>query len=444
MKKIEKIISQAIIGTEFENKTFIVGGYVRDKAMGIQSVDMDIVVELENGGKKLADFLYRKRMCSRPVVFENFGTAFVMIGSHKIEFVMTRKESYRDKNRKPDVLSGTLKEDIFRRDFTINSLVMNIISGEIRDITGKGISDIKDRIIRSTSDPEIIFGEDPLRMLRAVRFSVKLGFEMEQETEKGIKNNSNKLKNISWERRRDELIKMLESDEPVRAIKLLYDFNLMKNLIPELEKLKGLQQGKCHNLDAFEHTLKILELTKPNLELRLSALLHDLGKPETFSKDETGIHFYEHEKIGSEISKKILKRLKFPQNLIKKVSYVIKNHIILKSSGKTGNNISDKDLRKLIFDSGENLELLLNLIHADNQVHAKEYSRPDQVPIIRNKIAILKKQLSGKEIPVSGKDIMKFFNLNEGTKIGELLEKAKVIWFEHPEWEKEKILEEMM
>ena len=443
MKKIEKIISKAIIGTDFENKTFIVGGYVRDKVMGIQSQDMDIVVELDNGGKKLADFLFRKRLSSRPVIFENFGTAFVMIENHKIEFVMTRKESYRDKNRKPDVAVGTLKEDIFRRDFTINSLIMNIISGEIKDITGKGISDIKKKIIRSTSNPGIIFGEDPLRMLRAIRFSIKLGFEIEPETAKGILENAKQLRHISWERRRDEIVKMLESDKPAQAINLLDEYNLLKNLIPELDKLKGLEQGKCHDLDAFKHTLKVLELTKPNLELRLAALLHDIGKVETISENGNGIHSDEHEKISAEISRKILKRLRFPINQIKRISYLIQNHMLLKNAGKNGEKISAKELRKLIFEAGENLDLLLELIHADNQVHTKDYLRQEQIPRIRKKIEFLKKDFSKKEMPVSGKDVMAFFRLKEGTKIGELLEKAKDIWFEHPEWGKEKILEKM-
>jgi len=443
MEKIEKIISEAIIGTEFLDKTFIVGGYVRDKVMGFQSQDMDIVVEMKNGGKKLANFLYRKGVSSRPVIFENFGTAFVLMGNHKIEFVMTRKESYREKDRKPEVETGTLKEDVFRRDFTVNSLLMDIVSGKIIDISGKGLSDIRSKIIRSTSNPEIIFGEDPLRMLRAIRFSVKLGFTIEPGTAKGIRDNSTKLKHISWERKRDELIKMLESEEPVRAIRLLDDFDLLKNLVPELEKLKGLQQGKCHDLAAFEHTLHVLELTKPDLELRLSALLHDIGKAETVSKDENGIHFFEHEKTGTEISKKILKRLRFPLHQIKKISYLTQSHMILKSAGKNGEKISNKELRKLIFESGENLEMLLDLIHADNQIHAKDYTKPVQVPGIRKRITALKKDFSNPEMPVTGKDVMEFFKLKEGTKIGELLEKAKDIWFEHPDWRKERILKEM-
>ncbi|MBC8385769.1 MAG: HD domain-containing protein [Candidatus Cloacimonetes bacterium] len=443
MKKIEQIISEAIIGTEFENKTYIVGGYVRDKIMGIQNQDMDIVVENKNGGEGLACLLYRKNISTRPVIYENFGTASVMIDDHKIEFVMSRKESYRDKDRKPEVQLGTLRDDIFRRDFTINSLVMNIISGEIKDLSGKGISDIKNRIIRSTSDPEVIFGEDPLRMLRAIRFSVKSGFEIESETEKGIRNNSPKLKHISWERRRDELIKMLKSDEPVWAINLLYDYDLMRNLIPEFEKLRNLQQGKCHNLDAFDHSLSVLELTEPNLELRLSALLHDIGKPEVVSEDESGIHFYKHDKVGSDIAGKILKRLKFSSSQIVKVKFLISNHMRLKSFGKNGELVSDKAIRKLIYQSGDNLEILLKLIHADNQVHAENYKMPNQIPEIRKRITKIRKVSNTKKLPLNGKDIMDRFKIESGKKVGEFLSEASEIWFEHPDWEKERILDEI-
>ncbi|RLC50195.1 MAG: tRNA nucleotidyltransferase, partial [Candidatus Cloacimonadota bacterium] len=201
MENVLKKIADAIVGTEFENKTFAVGGYVRDLLMKRQTEDLDIVVNLKNGGIKLAKFLFEKGISSKPIVYENFGTAMVKIAGYQIEFVMTRRESYRDKNRKPEVEFGTLEEDVFRRDFTINSLLLNISANEILDLTGKGKSDIQNGIIRSTSDPKIIFGEDPLRMLRAVRFAVQLDFEIEKETQKGIIENASKLQFISAERK---------------------------------------------------------------------------------------------------------------------------------------------------------------------------------------------------------------------------------------------------
>jgi putative nucleotidyltransferase with HDIG domain len=439
MKTVIKQIADMIIGTEFENKTYIVGGFVRDKLLNISNEDLDIVVEIPKGGRKLAKYLYEKKLCSKPVIFDNFGTAFVMFNEHKIEFVMTRKEAYRDKNRKPDVLFGTLKEDVFRRDFTINSLVMDIISQQILDISGKGISDLKDKLIRSTSNPEIIFGEDPLRMLRAVRFAIRLGFQIEKKTSEGIIGNAEKLQHISWERRRDELTKMLISQQPAKAIKMLCNFGLMKNIIPELEELKGLKQGKYHHLDAFEHTLLAMQNTPSDLILRLATLLHDIGKPTAFTQTENEIHFYGHEHIGAKKAVKILKRLKFSSSQIGEIKFLIENHMRLKSFGNNAEKLTDKALRKLIFQSEEKLEPLLNLIHADNLAHSPQYNLPNQISSVRKKINLLQKN-EEKKMPISGQDIMNYFEIQSGKKIGRLLNKAQEIWFENPELKKDEIL----
>jgi len=440
MEKIIEKISAAIIGTEFENKTFAVGGYVRDLLMKRQTDDIDIVVNLENGGIKLARFLFEKGISSKPVVYENFGTAMVRIDGRQIEFVMTRKESYRDRNRKPEVEFGTLKEDVFRRDFTINSLLLNISSNEILDLTGKGKSDIENKIIRSTSDPKIIFGEDPLRMLRAVRFAVQSDFQIEKNTNKGIIENAFKLQFISAQRQRDELTKILVSEQPARGIKLLDELNLLPFLIPELEKLKGLQQGKYHNLDAFEHTLQVLEKTAPNILLRLAALLHDIGKPLTVSSEGKEIHFYGHEIKSAELAGKILKRLKFSGEKIKVVKIIIENHMRLKNYGKFGEKVSDKTLRKLQRNLGENLDYLLELVHADNQVHAPEYCLPQQIPNVRNRLLEISKNNQLTKLPVDGKDIMLFFGVSENPRVGKLKKAAEEIWLEHPNWGKKRIL----
>ena len=440
MNKIRKKIAEAIKGTRFENKTFIVGGYVRDKVMGIQSEDMDIVVELKNGGKDLANFLFDKGISSRPVIFPNFGTAFVMIKNHKIEFVMTRKESYREKDRKPDVEQGTIEEDIFRRDFTINSLIMNIVTEEIQDVTGKGFPDIKNKIIRSTSVPEIIFSEDPLRMLRAVRFAVQLGFYIEENTREGILNNANKLKYISWERRRDELIKIMVSNDPVAGIRLLIKFDLMKNLIPEIYDIKDLEQNRYHDLDVLEHSLEVVSKTSPDPVLRIAALLHDIGKAGTITKDEKGIHFYGHESTGADITKKILKKLKFPKDTITKIYVLIKHHMRLKNAGENAEKFSDKAIRKLIFDLGDNLDKILDLIHADNLCHAPDYCMPKQIPELKKRISEIKNRLTDRKSPVKGKDVIEYFKIKSGKKVGILLKQAEDIWLEHPEWDKTKIL----
>ncbi len=443
MKDIIKVISETIKGTRFENSSYIAGGFVRDLVMGKKSNDLDIVVALENGGEELAEFLFEKGVSSRPVIFERFGTALVIINGHKVEFVMTRKESYRAKSRKPDVQIGTLEQDVFRRDFTINSLIMNISTNKILDITEKGFADIKNRIIRSSSTPEIIFAEDPLRMLRAVRFSVELNFRIESETENGIKNNADKLADISWERRRDELIKILISPSPVKGIRMLIELDLMKNLIPEFSEIMNVTQNKFHDKDVLEHTLAVLEKTPLNQILRFSALLHDIGKARTRTEDKAGVHFYKHEIISSQMAKEILKRLKFSKDDIKDVSFIIKNHMRLKSFGNKLESLSNKAIRKLILSSGNKLGILLDLIHADNLSHAADYCLPEQIPELRKRIEKIKMELAENKFPVSGKDVIDYFKIGSGKKVGRLLSEAEEIWHDHPNWDKEKILTEL-
>ncbi len=440
MEKILKIITDTIKGTLFENKTYIVGGYVRDHVMGKTSKDMDIVVELENGGNELARFLYEKGVSSKPLFFTRFGTAIVGINNHQVEFVMTRKEEYQEHSRKPDVEVGSLKDDVYRRDFTINSLIMNIVTGEISDITGKGISDIENKIIRSTSDPEIIFGEDPLRMLRAVRFAVQLDFKIEQETETGIKENADKLEFISWERRRDELSKMLLSNQPSKAVQMLIDFVLMKNLIPEIYEIIDLENKKPDDLDVFTHTLKVLDAVQPQSNLRLAALLHDIAKKQVRIKTDTGFEFPDHEPQSALIAKAILKRLKFSNNLTRDVALLIRNHARLNYLGKDLELLNTKFIMKLVSELGNKLDLLLEFIHIDKNCHKTEYNKPDFIPEIKKRIDKIKNEFKERTMPVAGKDIMDYFKMSPGKKIGEILKMAENIWYEHPDWSKKEIL----
>ena len=440
MNDVIKIIANVIRETEFENNTFIAGGFVRDKTMGKESNDLDIVVSLPNGGIILAQLLYEKGKSSRPVIFQRFGTAQVIISGNKIEFVMTRKESYRDKSRKPDVVQGTIIEDIYRRDFTINSLIMDVMNGNIQDITGKGFADIKSKIIRATSKPDIIFAEDPLRMLRAVRFAVQLDFSIEENTMNGIILNVQMLKHISHERIRDELIKILLSPAPADGIRMLVHSGIMQYVIPELVILDGAQQNKYHDKDMLGHTLQVLLNTPPNVLLRLSALLHDIAKPQTRTQDKKGIHFYRHEIAGAKRARKILTDLKFPKETITKVCKLIKNHMRLKAFGDSLEGLSDVAVRRLIFQMDSELEPLLSLIHADNISHAKTYCLPNQIPNLKLRIVFNLKKINGKKLPVTGRDIMLHFEISEGQNVGKILKVSHEIWLKHPLWTKTEIL----
>lgn len=440
MENIIELISKTISHTPFEHKTYIAGGFVRDKMMGKKSDDLDIVVDLAEGGIKLANFLFRKKISSKPVIYFRFGTAMSHIGNDKIEFVMTRSESYNDRSRKPDVKNGSLWDDVMRRDFTINSLLMDISTNEILDLSGKGVRDIKNKVIRTTGNPQIIFGEDPLRLLRAVRFAVQLGFSIEKNTLKAIWTNCKTLQKISWERKRDELNKILVSAAPERGIVMLVESGLMKYIIPEFNEILGVRQNKYHDKDVFGHTLDVLKKCPANLCLRLAALLHDIGKGRTKTVTETGVHFYGHEEESTAMASKILKRLKYSNRDIKKICFIISNHMRVKGFGHLSEKISDKAVRKLIFDANENLDSLLEFIHADNLSHAKKYSMPNQIPELKKRIAEVKSELTEERSPVSGNDIMKHFEIKEGELVGQLKKKAEEIWLAHPNWNTAKIL----
>ncbi|MCF7793066.1 MAG: CCA tRNA nucleotidyltransferase [Candidatus Cloacimonetes bacterium] len=439
-KSIISKIRAAIIDTEFAGKTFLVGGYVRDQVMGKESDDIDIVVCLPNGGHKLAKFLHQKSVSSRPVIYDNFGTALVQIDNCKIEMVMTRKESYRDKNRKPEVELGSLEDDVFRRDFTVNSLLQDVVSGKILDITDKGKADIETGIIRSTSDPDIIFKEDPLRMLRAVRFAARFNFQIEENTRKGILRNSEMLQHISWERRRDELEKMIVEDDPTPALEMLVKFNLLQHIIPELLDLIGLEQGSKHNLDAWQHSLLVTRNCPKTVKLRIAGLLHDIAKPRKQTEDESGIHFYGHDIASAKMAKEILKRLKFSGEFISSVSQLIRFHMRLKYCGAEAEKLSGKALRKLMWQAGDNWADLLDLIHADNLSHALKYNLPQQIPIVKKKADAFQKEMKKNALPIDGKDIILYFKMKPGKEIGKLLDMATDMWLKNPDVSRDEIL----
>ena len=382
MKEIIKIITDAIVGTRFWNKTFIVGGYVRDLIMEKESPDLDIVVALENGGNELAQMLYEKGISTKPVVFERFGTAIIDIDGHQIEFVMTRKEAYLPRSRKPDVVSGNLEEDIQRRDFTINSLSMNINTGDISDLTGKGREDIANKIIRTISEPEVTFKEDPLRMLRAVRFAVQLNFEIEAKTQDGIKQQADELTHISWERKRDELIKILLSEYPSHGIEMLKQFGLMTHLIPELETIFELPGEYSDDLNIYSHSLKVMEQVRPHLGLRLAGLLHNIAK-STIPK-ETEIDLFNLETRDALLIKQILKRLKFSNDLIGEVIFLVDNYTRLDSM-ENMEMLSNTFVMGFIKEMKGKLDILFEFIQADKISHLPKYCKPDFIPVLKKK-----------------------------------------------------------
>jgi poly(A) polymerase len=430
----------------YEGKVFLAGGAVRDELMGIDAKDLDFVINMKNGGIKFANWATKKmknhKRGSNPVTFERFGTAkFNLVGIEHdgfrlddidVECVMPRTEEYEDGSRKPKVGSGTLADDVERRDFTTNSLLKNLSTGEILDLTGQGKSDIKKGIIRTPLDPDIIFSEDPLRMLRAVRFTMKYNWDLPWFMIKALKRNASKLKQISVERVQEELNKMLMTDSPDRAIRLLQVVGLSKYVFPELDKLIKLEQNKYHKEDAMQHTLSVVKGTPKNLVTRLMALFHDIGKEATKEVIGKEIHFYKHEQVGAEMTEKILKRLKYPNDIVDAVVKGVANHMKLKHGGADSFGASDKTLRKFKVNMGEHLEDILNLIHADNIAHEAGFDMPNQIEAIRKRLDSLGIPQGKLKLPIGGDDIKKKLKLRPGPIFGDLLRIVLDEYMENP------------
>lgn len=451
----EDFIKTIIKGTEWEGKVFIAGGYVRDEFMGKDPKDLDLLVNAPNGGIEFANWITKKINAhseGNPVTFPRFGTAKfnlrgvvhngIDLSEMDIEAVMPRKEQYTAGSRKPEVSGGTLKDDVDRRDFTVNSLLKDLSTGEILDLTGMGRDDIKAGIIRTPLEPDKIFTDDPLRMLRAVRFAVKYNWKLPLFMMRGLKKNAAQLQNISSERIRDELNKMLITMSPEKALKILKITGLMDYVIPEFKETYKLGQNKYHKHDVWMHSLEVLKKTKPELINRLMGMLHDIGKTKTKSVVDGEIHFYSHEHVGAEMAEAILTRLKYPSEIIDAVVNGIKNHMRLKRSGAEGEIITDKALRKFTVDLGNHLEATLDVMQADNLSHEGSHIQPEQIPGIIRRIEKLKNTIpqKGEKLPVTGEDL-KAMGLKPGPLFSELIGLVKDLRLENPNATKEEYLD---
>jgi len=444
--QVLEFLKNTIKGTEWENKVFLAGGAVRDEIMGKTPKDLDFTVigTLDAGidfatwlGKKLN--IYKEE--SNPVIYPKFGTAKLSLSNNnqnipsiELEFVAPRKETYESGSRKPIVSPGEIEDDALRRDLTINSLLKNISTGEILDISGKGVNDIKRGIIRTTQSPDLIFKEDPLRMMRAIRFACKYGFEFDTDVLKGIRKNSEMINNISSERIRDEIDKILVSPDPKKGFRLLKATGLLSHIIGEFNDAIGMKQNAHHKDDVFMHSMDVLSKTPPNLKTRLMGLFHDIGKTLTKTiSPEGSVHFYGHEDVGANMVKTIMKRLKYPNVLIDAVVMGVKEHMKLKHGGPEASNLSDKTLRKFKDAVGENLEDILDLIHADNIAHSEHSSMPEQISIVRDRLNKLNAQLDSKKIksPINGNDLIAV-GFKPGIEIKIALNAVKDALYENP------------
>lgn len=447
-------LKQMVRNGPFKGHVYLAGGAVRDMVRGETPKDLDIVItdHGETGGMVFAKWLAQQmgnfKEGSNPVLYPKFGTAKVnLTGVHnkvdlegfQVEAVFARKEVYTPGSRKPEVFPGTIEDDAFRRDFTVNSMMLDLTNDKILDITGRGRADIQAGIIRSTSNPDEIFGQDALRMFRAIRFATKYDWNIEPETWEGIKNNLDNLGNTSRERIRDELDKILQTKNPRRGFELLRDSGLLPHLAPEFQKSVGMTQNVHHSEDVFGHTLSVLQATKPELVTRLIALFHDIGKVVTRTETPTGVHFYGHEDAGAEVVERIMSSLKYPTDLINAAKLGVKNHMRLKGGGNTSVKLADKTLRRFKIEMGDQLENILDVIHADNISHADASSMPDQIENVRKRLQTLDVQVKKPTLPINGNDLMAL-GLKPGPLFSQILGAVTDAWYSSPNISKDEAL----
>jgi poly(A) polymerase len=420
MSEVIEALRKATEGTKYEGKLFLVGGIVRDRLLNVTVDQEDVDIVLEGDASELAYFLYECGIAEhRPVTYPRFGTAMVTVLGRQVELVSARRESYDRESRKPHTEPGTLLDDILRRDFTINTLLQNLHTNEILDLTGLAKGDLEQGIIRTPRDPRITFEDDPLRMLRAIRFAVKLNFTIESSTYEAIRESAYRLKIVSAERIRDEFVKILMSDNACRGLEMLRDTGLLDQFAPEISAMHGVTQNVYHIYDVWEHTLKTLESVPPNsgITIRLAALLHDVGKPKTKTIDENGsVHFYHHQSVGAEIARSVLGRLRFPNSVIDEVAFLISMHLRV---GEYDEQWSDAAVRRLIRDAGDRLEDLIRLTEADKAASNPNMPSVD-IDALRSRIESVRKKLAGNRIksPLTGREIMEILNIEPGPEVG--------------------------
>lgn len=408
-------------GTDYEGQLFLVGGYVRDRVMGLTSGD-DIDIVLEGDGVALARFLHQQGVSRHaPVLFPRFGTAKLEIDGVDVEIVGARAESYAETSRKPTVERAGLMEDAKRRDFTVNTLLENLQTGETLDLLGRALSDLAAGVIVTPLDPETTFRDDPLRMLRAVRFAVRLGFRMDENCAQAIRDQAGRLGIVSGERIREEFTKMLVGPEAGRSLRMLQELGLLAEFAPELQAMVGVDQNEAHLWDVWEHTVRAVEALPPSagLNARLAMLLHDVGKPQTKTVDEQGdIHFYQHEAAGLEPTTQFLTRLRFPNDIIQAVLKLVRMHM---RPGGYSPLWSDGAVRRLLRDAGPAFDDLMLICRADAAAR-----RPDAVPpqldALLERVRRVEAEFVSAEArsPLTGKEIMEHLGIGAGMMVGRL------------------------
>lgn len=413
-------------------EAYVVGGYVRDYYLHRPSSDIDVVVV--GSGVAVAEEL-AKRLNAKVTIYKTYGTAMLRWHDTEVEFVGARRESYTPQSRNPLVEPGTLEDDQRRRDFTINTMAWSVNGhnfGQLVDPFG-GMYDLEDCIIRTPCEPDKTFSDDPLRMMRAVRFASQLGFDIDDETFDGICRQADRIKIITKERINVELNKIMASPAPSIGLTLMRSSGLLKHVLPELDRMAGIERrGKHAHKDNFEHTMKVVDnLAKrsDDLWLRWAALLHDIGKPSTKEYDpHTGWTFHQHEAVGSKLVPQIFRRLRLPLNepmrFVQKMVFLHMRPIVLSED-----LVTDSAVRRLLFEAGDDVDKLMTLCEADitsgNDNKVRLFLR--NFELVREKMRDLEERdrIRNFQPPITGDLIMKTYNLRPSSIIGEIKETIK-------------------
>ena len=412
---------------------YVVGGYVRDHYLGRPSTDIDVVVV--GSGVALAEALGRE-LHTKVSIFKTFGTAMLRTRDGvEVEFVGARRESYTENSRKPQVEAGTLEDDQRRRDFTINALAWSLSEERFGELVDpfEGMYDLEDGIIRTPCDPDITFSDDPLRMMRAVRFAAQLGFTIDDETFEAIRRNAERIRIVSRERIITELNKIVLSPVPSMGFMLLENAGLLERIFPEMHRLKGVEKRGAHaHKDVFLHTLKVVDNVarrSDDLWLRWAAVLHDIGKPQSKGYDpKIGWTFHGHEVVGSKMVPMIFRQLKLPMNehmkFVQKLVFLHLRPIILSED-----LVTDSAVRRLLFEAGDDVEQLMMLCEADitSGIDAKVQRYLKNFELVRRKMKDLEERdrIRNFQPPITGEIVMQTYGIPPCQLIGEIKEQIK-------------------
>jgi poly(A) polymerase len=418
------------LSEETDTRLYIVGGYVRDLLLKRPVKEMDVMAA--GDGIAAAKAFAAKINAKNVVIYQKFGTAMVELENRSIEFVGARKEKYHEKSRKPSVTPATVKDDLSRRDFTVNAMAAALHPSEFGALLDpfRGRADLKKKLLRTPLDPDETFDDDPLRMMRAIRFAATLGFLIHKDTLQGIKNNNTRISIVSQERITDELLKILRTDKPSSGFIVLKETGLLEIIFPEFVALAGVDQRyDQHHKDVFYHTLQVVDNiseTTDDVWLRLVALLHDIAKPRTKAfHPQLGWTFHGHEELGARMIRPLFKKFKLPLDRVPYVEKLVRLH--LRPMALVDEGVTDSAVRRLLFEAGEDIDDLMKLCRADItsknprkvQRYLNNYHR------LAERMAEIeeKDRLRNWQPPIRGDEIMERFNLPPSKLVG-LLKKA--------------------